>query len=427
MEQTISPAAIPSSPGAPPPSYWHVTAGAEPLAADDLPQSADVVVVGAGLLGACTAYWLARRGARVIVVEREAPGAGATGRNGGFLTSGTAESYPDAIARLGHATAKAIWDLTIENRALARQVLAEEQIACDYREPGHLSLALGAEQMEAVRRAVAALKADGFAAEALDRAQVQELIATPLGEEVSGGLFGPESGLLHSARFVRGVMAAAQLRGARLCIAEVRGVAQDGDGVALETSAGRVRAGSAVLALNAWTSRVAPALAGIIRPVRGQVLAYAPPQAAARPIFRLGMGAELTATGEYWHETPQGEIVLGGCRTAAASRDEGVWEQVPTEEVQRALEGVFPRLFPQLGGLRVIQRWAGLMAFTPDYLPVADQLPGVRGAWVVGGFCGHGMPFGMVLGRLLAQAATEGARPEALAPLSLQRPTLSSR
>ncbi|MFO7169511.1 MAG: FAD-dependent oxidoreductase, partial [Chloroflexota bacterium] len=151
MEQTISPAAIPSSPGAPPPSYWHVTAGAEPLAADDLPQSADVVVVGAGLLGACTAYWLARRGARVIVVEREAPGAGATGRNGGFLTSGTAESYPDAIARLGHATAKAIWDLTIENRALARQVLAEEQIACDYREPGHLSLALGAEQMEAVR------------------------------------------------------------------------------------------------------------------------------------------------------------------------------------------------------------------------------------------------------------------------------------
>src|SRR5690606_14947165 len=133
-------------------------------------------------------------------------------------------------ARLGHATAKAIWDLTIENRALARQVLAEEQIACDYREPGHLSLALGTEQMEAVRRAVAALKADGFAAEALDRAQVQELIATPLGEEVSGGLFGPESGLLHSARFVCGVMAAAQRRGARLCIAEVRGVAQDGDG-----------------------------------------------------------------------------------------------------------------------------------------------------------------------------------------------------
>jgi gamma-glutamylputrescine oxidase len=401
------------------PSYWHATAGTS-SAGGPLPATSDVVVVGGGLLGSCTAYWLARQGAKVTIVERTAPAAGATGRNGGFLTSGTAESYPDAVARLGREAARAVWDLTIENRALVRQVLAEERIDCDYREPGHLSLALGEEQLADARRVAAAMNAEGYRVEALDRAQAQELFGTPLGPEVSGGLLGPESGLLHSARFVHGVVAAAIRHGARLSIAEVRGIARDGEGVSLETSGGRLRAGAVVVATNAWTGRVFPALSEVVRPVRGQVLAYAP----AAPVFRLGIGAEVTPTGEYWQQTLDGSIVLGGCRAAAPGRDEGVWEQETTPEVQQALEGVFPRLFPDLTGLRVARRWAGLMAFTPDYLPVADQAPELPGAWVVGGFCGHGMPFGMRLGQLLAQAALERETPAALAPLRLGRPTL---
>ncbi|MEN9934742.1 MAG: hypothetical protein RLZZ387_1321 [Chloroflexota bacterium] len=404
-----------------PPSYWHATAGTSELRPDELPSSADVIVVGGGLLGACTAYWLARRGARPVLLEREAPGAGATGRNGGFVTVGTAESYPDAITRLGHDTARAVWELTLENRALMRQVLAEEAIDCNYREPGHLSLALGEAQLADVRRTVAALAEDGFAAEVLDRAQAQELISTPLEPEIQGALYGAESGLLHSARFVRGLVTAAVRHGARLCLAEVTGIAADGAGVRVSTGDGEIRAGATVVAANAWTSRVLPELTGVVTPVRGQVLSYA----AVPPVFRAGLGADLTPTGEYWQQTPQGEIVLGGCRTAAPNKDVGVWQQVPTEEVQQALEGVLPRLFPKLEGLRVERRWAGLMGFTPDYLPVADRAPETPAAWVTGGFCGHGMPFGMVLGRLLAEAASSGETPAALAPLRLSRPTLN--
>lgn len=403
-----------------PPSYWHVTAGPLDMAFATLPKAADVIVVGGGLLGICTAYWLARRGARPVIIEREAPGAGATGRNGGFLTVGTAESYPDAIRRLGHAAARAVWELTLENRALMRQVLAEERIACDYREPGHLSLALGASQLADVRRVVAALAADGFAAEALDRAQVQELIGTPLGDEVSGGLYGPESGLLHSARFIRGLAAAAVRHRARLCLAEVTAIRADGAGVAVDTSAGPVRAQAAVVAANAWTGRVAPGLAATVTPVRGQVLSYAP----LPRVFEVGLGAELTATGEYWQQTQDGAIVLGGCRAIAPNRDAGEWRQAPTAEVQRAIEGVLPRLFPRLAGLRVEHRWAGLMGFTPDYLPLAGRVPGVPAAWVTGGFCGHGMPFGMRLGQLLAEAALRGEAPAEMAPLRLGRPSL---
>ena len=61
------------------------------------------------------------------------------------------------------------------------------------------------------------------------------------------------------------------------------------------------------------------------------------------------------------------------------------------------------------------------MAFTADYLPIADRAPELANVWVVGGFCGHGMPFGMRLGQLLAQAATSRERPTALAPFRLDR------
>ena len=80
----------------------------------------------------------------------------------------------------------------------------------------------------------------------------------------------------------------------------------------------------------------------------------------------------------------------------------------PSRDIDE-IEQVLPQLFPALhsahgeGALRVARRWAGLMAFTADYLPIADRVPGLPNAWVVGGFCGHGMPFGMRLGQLLAQ------------------------
>ena len=406
-----------------PASYWHATAGAG-VPAGELPGSADVAVIGGGLLGACATYWLARAGVRVAQVEQARIAYGATGRNGGFMGTGTAEGYLGTRARHGREAARALMALTLDSLALLRRVLAEEGIDCDYRECGRVSLALSEEECAAQARTVAALRADGFTgATHLDRAGVQELIATPLGPEIAGGTHSTDGGLLHSARFVQGIAAAAQRRGARLAHAQVQRLIPDGAGVRVETTAGALRAGAAIVAVNAWTDTLVPALRGLITPVRGQILAYAP----LPPVFPLGVGAAVTPTGEYWQQTPDGTIVLGGCRADAPGRDVGVREGVPTPEVQAKIEQVLPRLFPRLDGLRVARRWAGLMAFTADYLPVADRAPGLPGVWVTGGFCGHGMPFGMRLGQLLAEAATTGAAPAELAPLRLDRPTLAGR
>jgi glycine/D-amino acid oxidase-like deaminating enzyme len=261
----------------------------------------------------------------------------------------------------------------------------------------------------------------GFAGEVLDRDQVQAMVRTPLGEEIRGASYAPNGALLHSERYLCGLAEAARRHGSRLVRAGVTGLAPDGDGTRLQTTAGPLTAGRVVVALNAWTDSLVPSLAGTVVPVRGQILAYAP----SAHVFETGMGASVTPTGEYWQQAPDGSIVIGGCRQDAPNGDVGVREMAPTDDVTGKIEQVLPRLFPELTGLAVARRWAGLMAFTSDFVPVADAAPEMPGVWVGGGFCGHGMPFGPRIGQLLAEAAISGTTPEALAPLRIDRPTLT--
>lgn len=401
------------------PSYWQRTVA--PLSISTaLPHTVDVFVVGSGLFGAATAYWLARSGRQVALVDRVGVAYGASGRNGGFVVAGLHEAYSQAIKRLGHEVAEAVIRITYENQAVLRQVLMDEKIDCDYREPGSLGLALSEAQMAGVRQNVAALQTDGFSAQWLARADAQELIHTPLGPEILGGSFLPGQALVHSAKCIQGLVQAAQRHGARVYQAQALRLEQHGASVLVETERGNIQAGAVVLATNAWTSELIPSMQQWIVPVRGQVLAYAP----VPPVFATAVFTSITETEEYWQQTLDGSIVLGGCRALAPGRDVAVWEQTPTPEVQQGLEQIFPRLFPQFTDLHVAQRWAGLMAFTPDRIPIIDRVPGLANAWFIGGLSGHGMPFGMLIGQMLAEAVQTGQTPERLWPFRFARETL---
>lgn len=410
----------PPVPTTAPSSYWHATAP-PPVPSDPLPAEAEVVVIGGGLLGCWTAYWLARAGVAVTLVERTAIGWGATGRNGGFVVAGTAAGYAAVRKQLGPATARDLWRLTEAGQALVGRIVAEEGIDCDFRTPGTIRLALTEDSLDEMRQSLALMRADGLPGQLLDRGEAQALIGTPLGPEITGGLFAADGALLHSERYLAGLAAAARRRGAGLCRTEVTALVTEGERTRLETTAGPILARRVIVAVNAWSDELVPALAGLVVPVRGQMIAYEP----LPPVFATGLGAAITPTGEYWQQTPDGSIVIGGCRAVAPHGDVGVRELAPTPEVTGALEAVLPRLFPDLAGLRVARRWAGPMAFTADYLPIADAAPGLPGVWVTGGFSGHGMPYGPRLGQLLAEAAMTGTTPAALAPLRLDRPTLT--
>lgn len=410
-----------TDPSSLPTSYWHATFP-PPAPEDALPTGADVVVIGGGMLGCWTAYWLAKRGVNVTVLEREVLSWGATGRNGGFLTGGAAMGYGAAIETFGRETALSLWKLAEAGRDLAGDVIAEEGIDCDFRTPGRVAIAQTEHALADMSHDLDLLREDGFGGEMLDRQGVQEMVRTPLGADVVGGVYSPGDGLLHSGRYLAGIAAAAKRHGARFCRAEVTAITPENEGSMLTTSAGPLRAARVVVAVNAWSDTLVPALSGVIQPVRGQILAYDP----IEQMFETGLFADVTPTGEYWQQTPDGAIVIGGCRGEAPGGDVGVRDMVPTPDVTSAIEAIIPRLFPQLDGLHVARRWAGLMAFTRDYLPIADRAPDMPGIWVGGGFCGHGMPFGPRVGQLLAEAAANDETPAALQPLRIDRDTLGA-
>ncbi|MBA2392462.1 MAG: FAD-binding oxidoreductase [Ktedonobacteraceae bacterium] len=399
-------------------SYWQSNTQILPLSTN-LPRTVDVAVIGGGLLGVATSYWLARAGIQVALLEHHFPAYGATGRNGGFVRAGSAISYPDTIDQFGQETARAVMTLTSQSKVLTRQVVEEERIACEYREPGSLRLALNKQEVEQFKDEVILLQADGFSAQFLNQEQTQALIKTPIAAEIIGGRFLPGQGLVHSARLVQGLVEAALRYSARVYQTEVREFVQQGNGILLHTTSGDISAGAVVVATNAWTGQLLPSLSDIIMPEREQMLAYAP----LPPIFSTGVTADCV-TGEYWQQTPDGTILIGGCSSVAPNGDLGVWETQPTIVVQKAIEQILPRLFPSLAPLQVIQRWAGTLGCTTDMHPIVDRVPEISHAYFVGGFTGHGMPFGMRFGQLLAETVMSEIMPIELKPYRLDRPTL---
>ncbi|MBO9313182.1 MAG: FAD-binding oxidoreductase [Chloroflexus sp.] len=402
-------------------SYWHATLNQPPLTGIDLPPTAGIVVVGAGVVGAATALWLARAGLKPLIIDRYGPAAGASGNNGGILAAGLAENYLAATARYGAATARDLYALSLAGQRLMVELIQQEQIECDLRLHGNLNFAIGEAQLTLAGATVAALQADGFPAQLLDRDAAQELVSIPLGAAVSGARFNPAAGTVHSGRLVYGLIAAAQRYGAQCSWGvTLQRIVVTNNSLRLETDRGSIEVAAAIVAVNAWSGEVLPELAQQIQMVRGQMLCTVP----VAPFIACGFGASLTSTGEYGQQVPGGQVLFGGCRAIAPNNDVGVPAGEVSPEVQGALETGLGRLFPTLASIAIERRWSGAMAFTSDYLPIVYHP--YSGLFAVGGFSGHGMPFAAIIGRYLAEAVQTGIFPNALTPLRIDRPTLQT-
>jgi glycine/D-amino acid oxidase-like deaminating enzyme len=100
-------------------------------------------------------------------------------------------------------------------------------------------------------------------------------------------------------------------------------------------------------------------------------------------------------------------------------------DTTPSTDVQTALDRVLPWLFPSLPRLEVTHRWAGLMAFTPDRLPILDRVPGLPGAWLLSSCSGHGMSLIPRLAELVADGVAGVPLPPVVTLLGLDRPGLA--
>ncbi len=361
-------------------SYW-LEDEAPPLPSSRLAGPAEVIVIGGGVTGCSCALTLAEHGVPVRLHDGREIAGGASGRNGGFALRGAAMPYDLARERLGPERGRLLMALT--ERSLDRMaVLAGDA----FRRVGSLRLAFDADERAALRLEHDALQQDGFAVEWLEE------LPSPLDRLYRGALLHPPDGVLHPARWVRRLAVRAAEAGAEIRV---------GERVAVDA----LDAPAVVVATDGFTGSVLPELAATVRPTRGQVLVTEPLAELRYPRPHYARDGY-----DYWHQRPDGRLVIGGNRDAALAEEQTAIE-VTTPAVQERIEALAGRLIGQ--SPRVERRWAGVWGTTPDGSPLVGRVPGRDGVWIAGGYSGHGNVLGLACGDLVARAIL-GERPPEL-------------
>jgi gamma-glutamylputrescine oxidase len=378
------------------PSLWLERNAGTRVPASAIRHSADVVVVGGGVVGVSVAYWLGRFGVDVVLLESRELGWGASGRNAGFMLAGSSP---------------------LEDMTVMLANLGEEEIDAGYEEVGHLALATTEAVVERIKDEIGRRPASAPPLHLLDRAECEHLLGRRLDRGFLAGRWLPSAAAVDPVRLVVGLAGAARRRGVALVRTAALGIRRAGSGLEVDTHLGRIRSRYVVVACGAWTGRVMPAVARLIEPTRGQMLATAP----AQPVLRVGIAVNWGSV--YCRQLRTGEILIGGLREVdpAPERTSTIGLN---HRIQSALSTFLSEALPGFSAPEVRWRWAGIMDVTRDGRPLVGPCPGADGVWLAAGFGGHGLPPAFGAGRLVAESICKGEVREEIGALDPGRAAL---
>lgn len=375
-------------------SYYAATAnphGTWPKLTDSI--RADVCVVGGGLTGLSAALNLAERGFKVVLIEANRIGWGASGRNGGQINTGLRKSPQELIARFGKARGKALFDLAEEARSIIWERVEKHGIDCDLRH-GNMLLASKPGDLAWMEEEIACFERDMHYAKAklLDRNAIRSEIASEL---YFGGIKDTGGGHLHPLNYALGLAEAAKAAGVQMFehSAATR-VDDSGAKVTVTTDAGRVEADHAVLGCNGYLGNLAPKIAGKIMPIANFVIATEPlPEAEAKALIPSGSCAcDTKFVVSYYRVTADNRLLFGG------------GERYNTHEPADIAGFVRPymlQVFPQLAGKRIEYGWGGMLAITMQRLPHIGREGRI---YYAQGYSGMGVAITGIAGKLIAEA-----------------------
>ena len=379
-----------------------MTRGCEPNGADlnnaarDLPRGAAVVVIGGGVNGLSTAFQLAKRGVRdVVVIERRFLGAGASGKSGALVRCHYA-NVPEA--RLTHESLRIFrnWDDEVGAGSSGFSPVGFIEVVAP-------------EDEASLRANVAAHQQIGIDTRVVDRGELRDIEPFLYTDDLTVAAFEPGSGYADPNATLQGFAQAARKLGVRI-LEETPALAiqtRGGRVCGVETSAGKIAAEAVVLAAGSWADRLLDPL-GIdlgLEPVRTQVVLFRWPPA----MENHGHKVVIDAANHSWLRPEGGHCTLIGAeRSVFTANPDELDESVDMATIpisRRALTARFP-VFAQAvmrGG------WSGTYMRSPDGHPIIDQLPQVPGLWVMAGDSGTSFKTSPAIGICLAEWITGGA------------------
>ncbi len=403
-------------------SLWQREVEAQLQAWPELPADARLarrhLIIGGGLAGLACAAALTRAGHRPLLVDANGPATGASGRNAGFVLLGNASEWPAMVERFGRDACRQLLAVARRNHAIISERWAG---ACEHEASGSLMLSMDDDEHEiqTLRHAAQLLREDGVE---LRMGQAPAYL-----RGFAEALEIPEDGQVHPARLALAIAAEVEDK-VRAEIVELDFEAAGRGGQARTAGGARIDFDQVVLATNAWTHRLLPPEVAPIVPARGQVIATAPlEERVLHPVAYAGWGYD------YFRQRADGRVILGGRRHLFAEA-EASDEAETSESVQASLEAYLARHLPFAAAAPITHRWAGIMGFSPDELPIVDQLPGHEGrAFCLAGFTGHGLGLTIACAQLLvdawlsgpdARSASDATARAQLALFSALRPSL---
>ena len=373
----------------------------------DLRRSYDVVIIGGGVHGLATAYYLAaNHGIRnVAVLDKGYLGGGGSGRN-------------TAILRSNYLTPEGVrfYDRSLE---LYRHLAAELNFNVMFSRRGHLTLAHNDSSLRTMRWRAEVNKLSRVDSEVIDTAEVARLVpaldtSSAVRYPILGALYHPPGGIIRHDAVVWGYARAADALGVHLHQqTEVTGIDVDAGSrvTGVRTSRGPISAPVVLNSTAGWSSTVSD-LAGVRTPVQTFPLQAAVSE-PVRPFLRAVVVSGTLHV--YVSQTDRGELVFGASVDPFTS-----YSMRGSLEFAEGLAAHVLELMPALSKMRLLRQWAGLCDMTPDFSPIMGTTP-VEGFYLDVGWGTYGFKAGPVSGEAMAEAIATRATPEIIAAFGLDR------
>jgi gamma-glutamylputrescine oxidase len=355
----------------------------------------DVCVVGGGIAGCSAALHLAERGLRVVLLEAQRVGWGASGRSGAQALYGIAAGQPKLQRLIGAQDARAVWEVSVEGLALMRELIARFRIDCDWAD-GHLLAAVKPRHERQLRAEAHELR-DQYGYTSVRYLSREELRAVLATERYLGALHDSNSGHLHPLNYTLGLAAAAQGAGVRIFegTRALRYAAAGSGQVRVTTADGEVRTRQLVLCGNVYLGAIAPQLASKIMAVATYIVATEPlgQERARQLITNNAAVADMNWVLDYFRTSADHRLLFGGRVNYSGLRS----FDAPAATRARML-GVFP----QLKDVRIDYAWGGEVDITLNRAPHFGRL--APNVYFLQGFSGHGIALTGIAGKLAAEA-----------------------
>lgn len=354
----------------------------------------DVAIVGAGYTGLSAALHLARAGYSVTVLEAHRVGFGASGRNGGQVGSGQRLEVDDLEKMAGPSTAKRLWDLAQEAKALVRALAAEAGVPFH---PGVAHAFRTAREFDHAHAQIDKL-ATRYGYDQIEPLAQDAFRAILPSARYMAGELDHGAGHLHPLNLALGMARLADQAGATIC--EMSAVTRIDHGTTagapstLHTDTGQLHADHVILAANGYLDRLEPKVAARVMPINNYIVATEPLGARAAEVLTRDIAVHDTKfVVNYWRMSPDKRLIFGGGETITYRFPKDIFAKVRKPLLE---------IYPSLADVKLTHAWGGTLAITRTRMPCV--LRPAPNCLSISGYSGHGVALATLAGKLMASA-----------------------